>query len=181
MSMRVVAENYAQALYSLARDEALDTKVLEELEVLRDVFSKEADYLRLLGSCNISKDERCAVLDDAFRNKVHIYVLNFLKLLTEKGRIRLFPDCVKAYREQYNIDHGIVSVLAVTATPLTDDQFARLQAKLEKMIGKKVLLNNRIDASCIGGVRLDYDGMRMDGTVKNRLDTVAAMLKNTVL
>jgi len=42
-------------------------------------------------------------------------------------------------------------------------------------------VHNRIDPECLGGVRLDYDGKRVDGSVANRLETVRNMLKNTVL
>ena len=47
--------------------------------------------------------------------------------------------------------------------------------------GKTVELHCRIDPTVLGGIRLDYDGKRVDGTVKNRLDAMAALLKNTVL
>ena len=50
-----------------------------------------------------------------------------------------------------------------------------------QITGKKVTLTNRIDPACMGGVRLTYDGNQVDGTVKNRLDTISNMLKNTVL
>lgn len=179
--MTEIGSSYAQALYSLAKEEDLTTVILEQLTTLDAVFAAQTDFLRLLATPNLSKDERCAVIDSSFRGKVHPYVLNFLKLLTEKGYSRCFPACVKAYREQYNEDNGIVSVLAVTAVPLTDAQSEKLQRQLEAVTGKTVELRARVDASCIGGVRLDYDGKRVDGTVKNRLDAMRAQLNNTVL
>ena len=179
--MSMIAENYALALYGLAKDEGVAELVLSQLEVLRDSFLAEPDYLRLLSSHNLDKKARCTVVDEAFRDKIHLYTLNFLKLLTEKGYARIFPDCVKAYRRQYNEENGIVSVLAVTAVALTSEQAARLRDKLEQVIGKKVILENNVDPSCLGGVRLDYDGMRLDGTVINRLDAISGLLKKTVL
>ena len=120
-------------------------------------------------------------MDDSFYGSVHAYVLNFLKLMTEKGYAKLFPECVAAYRERYNADNGIISVLAVTAVALTEDQSRRLSQKLSGATGKKILLQNRVDPDCLGGVRLDFDGMRLDGTVRNRLEQLAAMLNRTVL
>ena len=175
------AESYSQALYSLARDEALDTAICEELEILDKAFSQEPTFLRLLSSPNLSREERCAVIDDSFRGKVHPYVLNFLKILSEKRHMGCFGDCCKVYRERYNADHGIVSVLAVTAVALTDEQSEKLQNKLQQVTGKTVQLRNRVDPACMGGVRLDYDGKRVDATVKSRLDALRRMLDNTVL
>lgn len=179
--MTQVANTYAQALYDLAKDEGLDKQILSELTALDQAFEQEPGFLRLLAAPNLPKAERCGILDESFRDQVHVYVLNFLKILTERGYARQFGDCCKAYRAHYNADHGIVTVQAVTAVALTGEQSARLADKLTKITGKTIELTNRIDPAVLGGVRLDYDGKRVDGTVKNRLDTVRDLLKNTVL
>lgn len=179
--MTQIGNVYAQALYGLAKDEGLANLLLEELKVLDKSFQLEPDFLRLLSAPNLPKDERCRILDDSFRDKVHPYVMNYMKLLTEKGYMRHFSDVCKAFRDFYNQDHGILEVQAVTAIPLSVDQERKLTGKLSTITGKTVELVNRVDPDCLGGIRLDYDGKRVDGTVKNRLDAIGAMLKNTVL
>ena len=179
--MTQVANAYAQGLYSLAAEENLTKIILEEMTALQQAFAQEPKYLQLLSSPNIPKQERCHILDKDFRGKIQPYLLNFMKILTEKGSIRNFADCCKAYREQYNQDNGILPVKAVTAVPLTQAQSQKLCRKLEQITGKAVELTNVIDPACMGGVRLDYDGKRIDGTVSNRLQSVGALLKNTVL
>ena len=179
--MTQVGSVYAEALYSLAQEEGLSSPILAELKALDESFSREPDFIRLLSSPNLSKQERCQILDDSFRGKVHPYVLNFMKILTEKGYMRHFSDCRKAYVELYNRDNGIVPVTAITAVALSKEQSERLTAKLSQLTGKTVELSNRIDPKCLGGVRLDYDGKRLDDTVAHRLDTVRGLLKNTVL
>lgn len=179
--MTQVAVNYAQALYSLAKEENLDTDILQDLSTLQAAFAQEPAFLRLLASPNLSKDQRCSIIDESFGGKVHIYVQNFMKLLTQKRRIGCFEDCCKVYRAQYNEDRGIIAVSAVTAVALTAAQTEKLQSKLEQITGKCVELKNKVDPACIGGVRLDYDGKRIDGTLKNRLADLSDLLKNTVL
>ena len=49
------------------------------------------------------------------------------------------------------------------------------------MTGKQVRLENVIEPDCLGGVRLEYDGKRVDDTIRHRLDAVHSMLKNTIL
>lgn len=172
---------YGQALYSLVKEENLSESVLQELTALEESFRKEPQFLRLLSASNVAVEERCQVLDECFRDKVHLYTLNFMKILTEKGMIRTFPQCVRAFCEQYNQDHNIMTVVAVTAEPLSQDQLSRLTEKLSKISGKTAQIQNRIDPACLGGVRLDYDGKRIDGSIATRLDAVRDMLKNTVL
>ena len=179
--MTQAAEVYGQALYSLARDEQLSREILQQLSLLDEVCAQQPDFLRLLSSANLTKQERCQIVDDSFRESFHPYVVNFLKILTEKGYMRYFGDCCNAYRELYNKANGILAVTAVTASALTDDQAARLTDKLSKITGKTIELENRIDPSCIGGIRLDYDGKRTDDTIVHRLDTLRSILKNTVL
>ena len=179
--MTQVGSVYGEALYDLAQGEGLSETILQELTVLEESFRQNPEFLRLLAAQSSSKQERCTVLDDSFRGKVHPYVLNFMKILTEKGYIRHFSDCCKVYQEQYNEDNGILPVCAVSAVALTANQSARLTEKLSKLTGKTISLTNRIDPACLGGVRLDYNGKRIDGTLQSRLDAVATLLKNTVL
>ena len=172
---------YGEALYDLAKSEGLSHRILQELEVLAESFRREPEFLRLLSAPNVSKAERCAVLDASFEGKVHPYVLNFLKLLTEKSYARHFADCCAAYRTHYNLDNGILPVRAVTAVPLNQAQTQKLTAKLSELTGKTVQLTNHVDPEILGGVRLDYDGKRLDDTVSHRLEAVRSLLRNTVL
>ena len=179
--MTDVGSVYGNALYTLAREEDLSASVLEELTALEQSFRQEPGFLKLLSNAALSKDERCKILDDSFRGKVQPYVLNFMKILTEKGYLRHFTECCKAYRDQYNQDNGILPVVAVTAVSLTGEQAARLSEKLARVTGKNIALANRVDPSCLGGVRLEFDGKQLDDTVAHRLSAIGNVLKSTVL
>ena len=179
--MTDVGSTYGEALYSLAREENLSQVIYDQLKVLSASFAQEPDFVRLLSSPSLTKAERCQILDDCFRGKTEPYVLNFMKILTEKGYMRHFGDCVQAYRASFNRDNGILPVTAITAVALTDAQTAKLIAKLSGITGKKIELTNKLDPTVLGGMRLDYDGKRVDDTVSHRLDAVRSMLQNTVL
>ena len=179
--MTQIGSVYGEALYELALSENLTEEVKQQLAALDESFQAEPDFLRLLCSPNLSKQERCQILDDSFRGKVHSYLLNFLKILTEKGYIKQFSSCCEMFASLYNRDHNILSVAAVTAVALNSRQSEALTQKLNRITGKTILLRNQVNPACLGGVRLDYDGQRLDGTVKNRLDNIRDLLSNTVL
>ena len=120
-------------------------------------------------------------MDEAFRGRVHPYVLNFLKILTEKGYVRHFPQCCDAYRGFYNEDNGILVVNVQSAVALTDQQIGKLTGKLAAATGKRIDLHCSVDPAVLGGLCLRYDGKQVDGTVQNRLDAIGKLLKNTVL
>ena len=179
--MTDAANVYGQALYELARDEGLAQTILSELKVLRESFTQEPGFLQLLSAPSVPKQERCQILDSTLRSKVHPYVLNFLKILTEKGYIRHFTGCCDVFSRQFNRDNGILEMTAVTAAPLSDELRRKLESKLSALSGKTIDLTCRVDPGILGGVRLDWDGKQLDGTVRRRLDDIRDILRNTVL
>ena len=179
--MTEVGNVYGESLYELAKEENLTKLIGDQLAVLQQAFRQEPDFVRLLSSPNLTKTERCQILDDSFRGKVHSYLLNFLKILTEKNYMRYFSDCCDAYTEHYDQDNGILRVEAVSAVELTTEQKDKLTQKLSRITGKEIVLRNRIDPAVLGGIRLDYDGQRLDDTVSHRLDAIRNVLNKTVL
>ena len=179
--MTQVGNVYGTALYTLAHEEQLTGNLLEELSVLSQCFRENPDFIRLLSSPNLPKQERCQILDDSFRGNVHAYVLNFMKILTEKSYMKHFYDCIKTYEDLYNRDNGILPVTAITAIAMSEDQAEKLAGKLSRATEKQVKLRNLVDPSVLGGVRLDYDGKRLDDTVSHRMDAITKALKGTVL
>ena len=179
--MTEVGSVYGESLYELAKEENLTKLIGEQLAAMQQAFHQEPGYIRLLSSPNLTKTERCQILDDSFRGKVHGYLLNFLKILTEKGYMRHFSDCCDAYTAHYDQDNGILRVNAVSAVALSDEQKDKLTQKLSKITGKEIALRTRIDPAVLGGIRLDYDGQRLDDTVSHRLDAIRDLLNKTVL
>lgn len=170
---------YAKSLYSLAVEENIATQILNEMDTVCSILDAEPEFVMLLASSGVSKEERTGMLDTCLRGKVQPYLLNFLKLITERGMIRLFEECCAAYRKLYNADMGILPVSVVSAVPLDEEQKGRLKEKLNNLTGKNVQLCCTVDPKCIGGIRVDYDDQQIDGTVAKRLSSMAEVLKNT--
>ena len=170
--MTEIARMYGGSLYDLAAEEGLETRILDELDAVTALIRNDPEYLRLLSTPSIPKKERCALLDEAFRGQVHLYVLNFLKILCEHGTLRELSGCARAYRVRYNAAHGILEATATAAIALTAEQTEQLRQKLEKVTGKKIDLATKVDPAVLGGIRLDIEGTELDGTVQNRLATL---------
>ena len=179
--MTQTAKLYGDAFYALARDEGLDAAMLPQLDAVQAILADNPDWLRLLSTASLSKQERCALLDEALRGQIEPYLLNFLKLLCEKGHLRQFKGCAAEFRLRYNEEHGILTATAVTATPLTPALREKLVRKLAQTTGRKIELQARVDPRVLGGVRPEYDGPQIDGTVKNSLEQLRKQLNETVL
>jgi len=179
--MTEIARMYGGSLYDLAAEEGLETRILDELDEAAKLIRDDPEYLRLLSTPSIPKKERCALLDEAFRGQVHLYVLNFLKILCENGTLRELPGCARAYRIRYNAAHGILEATATTAVAMTEQQAKSLHEKLEKLTGKTIDLKTKVDPAVLGGIRLDIEGTELDGTVHNRLSALRRDIASVTL
>lgn len=175
------AITYGGALYDLAREEALEQQILQELHEVSELFRQNPDYARLLMEPSIEKAERAKLIDEAWGGNIHPYTVNFLKLLCDNGTICSLPDCFHAFRARYNRDYGIIDVRAVTAIPLSPAQTARLKEKLEAKCKKKVELTVRTDASLLGGIRLELPDKQLDGSVQSHLNQIQQLLENSAI
>jgi len=163
---------YGEGLYALCAEEKIERDVLEQVQVLKEAFRENGDFLRLLGNMTLAKEQRVAIVDDTLKGSVHEYVLNFIKLLTERGAMHEFAECADAYRACYNREHGVVEAEVTTAQPLSDSQREKLIGKLQSMTGRKVVIKETVDPSVLGGVLLQMDGKRYDNTVVHRLKDI---------
>lgn len=179
--MTRTAKTYGGALYDLAAEEGRAGRILQEMKVLCDAFAQEPEYVYLLATPSLSKEERCKILDESFRGKIDGYLLNFMKILCENGTIRQFSGCAQEFRRRYNEDNGILEVRAVTAVPMNDALTQKLKDRLAVVTGKRIELSCQVDPACLGGVRLEMDGQQLDGTVQTRLDNIRRQLAQTVL
>ena len=178
--MTETAKMYGGSLYDLAAEEGLETRILGELDEVQQLLKQNPDYLRLLSTPSIPKKERCALLDKAFEG-AHPYLVNFLKLLCEEDLLGELPGCLRAYQDRYNVDHNILEVTAVSAIALTAPSREKLLAKLQKMTGKNIVLTETVDPAVLGGLRLDMDGTRLDGTVQRHLERLRTEIDGAVL
>ena len=173
------AREYGNALFELATEEGLAAQIHEELQMLRNCLREQPEYIALLDARNIEIEVRKALLDEVFSGRVHAYLLNYLKILTERGAMRLFDECADCYRMRYNQAPNIAEAQVTSAAELDAAQQAALQRKLEEISGKQVVLHLNVDAQLIGGLRVDLEGRRYDNSIRTRLDRMRRSLMET--
>lgn len=169
-------KEYGEALYELCNEENCAQETGEQLDMVRALFRDEPRYAGILQNPALPRQERLGMLDEAFRDSVHPYLLNFLKLLCERSALEALPGCAERFHALYNEDRGLLPVTATSAVALTEAQKQALAEKLSKLTGKTVLLENRVDESLMGGVKVNYDGKELDGSVAGRLEALRRIL-----
>ena len=64
-----------------------------------------------------------------------------------------------------------------SAVPLSRSTLAKFEAETGKLLQKKVRLENEIDKSLIGGVRIFADGKMIDASVRARVSALIETIK----
>ena len=172
--MTQIARLYGSSMYDLAAEEQLTDTVLEQMQTIRQLFRENPDYVKLLSEPSIPKEERTKLLDTAFGTEAERYLVNFLKLLCERGILGEYSGCCEEFTRRYNVDHNI-------ATAVADEQMAALKDKLEKISGKTVTLTQKTDPTVLAGLKVELEGRQLDGTVKSRLDDLSRKLNELIV
>lgn len=169
---------YGTALYKLAEETGSSKEIFDDFRFVGDVFSTQPQLGRLLSNPRLTASERADVIQSIFGGRINGYLNNMLKLLAEKRRCDIIHKCLSVYQNHYCEANNILAVTAFSSVALTNDQKQRLIETLRKKTGCDIILETKLDKSCIGGMRVEYGGKRFDSSVKNKLDSMKKSLKS---
>ncbi len=167
--MTATGNNYAEALFMLAREENSVDEFYDSLKIVEGIFKESPEYLQFLITPSIPKNERTAALAAAFEGKINTHILSFLQLLCEHGKAEGFFECVNEFARLREWSQGTVVAVVKTVVELSDAQKADLTKSLEQRTGKKVTLKCVIDSKLLGGIAVELDGQLLDGSIKQNL------------
>lgn len=179
--MSDVAKVYGEALYSLAVDEGTEDDILVGLRELDLAVREHPGYLSMLSSPTLPEEERKRLIAQAWEGNLPSSLLRFLYVLTDHRRMAALPSIVGEYEALYRTAHHISVAVVSSAVSLSDAQRETLRLRLEQKTGGRVELDCRVDPALIGGLRVEMNGLRFEGTVRARLDEMKEILSDTVL
>ncbi|WP_207764711.1 F0F1 ATP synthase subunit delta [Hyphococcus luteus] len=173
-----VAGRYATALFDLARDAGAIEKVEEELKSLRAAIDGSPDLQGFLASPVYDRAEQVNTMT-ALGERAGFSALtaNFLKLVAKNRRLFALEDMIRAFCALAADERGEVSAEAATAAPMTDDQVKALRLEIERMVGKAVNLNTRVDPDLLGGLVVKIGSTMVDASLKTKLNRLKTEMK----
>ncbi|MFC4321906.1 F0F1 ATP synthase subunit delta [Litchfieldia salsa] len=170
MSKGVVAKRYAVALFQLAKEQQTLDQIEAELRVVKHVFTTNKDLLVFLTSPKIQVEQKKAALKEAFAS-VSTVVLNTLYLMVDRHRETVVSDVVDHFIELANEESGVAEAKVYSVRPLSDAEQAGVSSVFAKSIGKSALrIENIVDKSLIGGVKIRIGNRIYDGSVNGKLE-----------
>ena len=97
-------------------------------------------------------------------------VRNFLLLTAEKGRIGEIEEIAREFDRLMAAEERRVKVELTTAYELSDEEARDIVRKIEEATGRTVEATRRVDPNLIGGLVLQADTLRVDASVRGRLE-----------
>ena len=173
--LTTVARPYAEAAFRAAveaKDVAGFSAKLKQLGAVAGT----RDAASLLGNPKVSTKEKADVLFSVSGGNVPDTLQNLTNSLIDNQRATLLPF-ISEHFERLQRDHeGVVKAVITSAFALSDADKASLVEGLSKKYGKRVEAEVAVDASLIGGARVQVGDDVIHASVRDTLDKMAASL-----
>jgi F-type H+-transporting ATPase subunit delta len=170
MSIHPAAARYAKAIFELGNEEKNLERMTAELKTVGDAVAVSAELRAVLSNPSVNPAARKAVMTEVVgRLGLSPVVRNTVLLLTDARRAELLPEIVDALTQLADERAGKLRAEVSSAAPLSEAQYTRLTAALEKLTGRKISLTRKVDATLIGGVVTRIGDKVYDGSIKSRL------------
>lgn len=170
-------KRYAQAVFELALEKGELDSWRASLKSIAELTGDEK-LMALLADPKVPFETKKAVLAE-FLGTTNQLALNLAYLLVHKHRLNIAGDISQQYDRLLDAHYGIEHVVVVTAVPLDDEERRSISSRFEKMIGRKVVIDARVDPAILGGIKARIDDTLIDGSVQSKLEALRKRLGET--
>jgi len=172
-----IADPYAQALMSLAKDQQLADRFGEDVQALLELLNDSQDLRQFISNPLIDGGDKKAVLQRIAGSDLHPLFINFLKLLVDKGRIVFLEAVLKQYQELLRQVRRTVLAEVKAAVELSEEQKSRIREKVTTLTGaEQVELDVSLDQDLIGGVIIKVGSQVVDASLRGQLRRLGMQL-----
>lgn len=177
MSFEAIANRYAQALFDIGVETNTLSRLVSELHDFANTYSASSELRAVLDNPLVAEADRDGLIAElARRMELGDTVRNTVRLLAQRRRLPIVPTLARALQRMSDERQGLVRAQVISAKPLDEAYAQRLQAELEKLTGKKVLLARQVDPTLIAGVVTRIGDTIIDGSIRTRLEDLRAQL-----
>ena len=167
--MSAVHRTYAQALFEAAKEHGRLLQVHSDLADFAQAVADVPELRAVLRNPQIEPRAKARVLQELLGGAEEL-VRNFLMLTAEKGRIADVDEIAREFERLGARDERRLDVELTTAYELSDDDARQILSQIEEASGRKVEATRAVDPELIGGLVLQVGSLRVDASVRGRLE-----------
>jgi F-type H+-transporting ATPase subunit delta len=165
-----VTTPYAEAFLQVADQRGETDLVIEQAKALLILWHDTPALRDAMASPVVEADVKKNVLVKLFADQLAPSFLNLLKLLTDRQRIGVLDAVLERLLELYREQRKIALATVTSATPLSDEQKARLSEKVQAVAGTdNVEIQLHVDPSLIGGFIVSLGSKVIDASLSGQV------------
>jgi F-type H+-transporting ATPase subunit delta len=172
-----LARRYAGALFESIGTDNDREKILAELRDLRVAFG-EPSIREFFASPMQSKEAKRKVLS-GLNEKLGLTKLSveFLDFLIERHRFEILTEVISSFEKSMDAAGGLIRGDVLSVRPLAAEEREALRARISGALGKKIILEYKVDPSLIGGLVARVGSYKFDDSLDTQLHVLGEALK----
>ena len=163
------SRRFAQAVFQLALENDEVDRWLDDLTLLADALENQ-EFLEFLDAPQLSSNQKTEVIKSALGDSVSQLAINLISLLASRNLALITPAIVEQYQKLLDEHRGIERAEVVSAIPLDDSQRQQVSDLLQRIVGKEVRLNTRVEPQILGGFIARVGDRVIDGSTRMKLN-----------
>lgn len=168
---------YAQAIFDLAKENKSASDYYQALLVINNAIINDGEINKVFAHPSITLSEKKSILEKSLSSNVDEVLIHFLFVLLDNNRLFELPLVIEAYKALLDEYENKMEVDVYSKYSLDTKAKEELVAKLEKHYQKTIILNEHLDDTVIGGVKIVSNKEVLDSSVLSTLDNMKNSLK----
>lgn len=179
MPVGAIARRYAGAMFDIGlRQQQLD-RTLEDVQGIAQVFVHRT-LAYLLREPKVPAKRKETAIRQALTGKVLPTSLNLALLVVQRELVDVMPNIAREL-EQLVLDYkNEAKAEVITATQIDDAQLQEIKHALERITGKTIIPQTKVQPEILGGVIARVGDEVIDGSVRYRLSALRKQLLRDV-
>ena len=163
-----VAARYAKALFDLSLEHHVLEQAESDVRTLGEVLHNTPELASVLTNPSISAEELKQILVTSFTG-FNTIVLNTILVMVENDRAGEIVSLTENFITLLNDHRNIANAVVTSAYKLSDAELAEVKETFGQKSGKTLEVENVVDPSVIGGLRVRIGYTTYDGTIETKL------------
>jgi len=164
-----VQRTYARALFEAAKEQGRLKEVAEDLGDFAAAARDVPELRAVLRNPELAPETKASIVVEIIGETDQL-LSNFMRLAAEKGRIGDIEEIARAFDRLMAAEERRLDVDLTTAFELSDSEAEAILKQIREASGREVEATRKVDPSLIGGFVLQAGSMRVDASVRGRIE-----------
>jgi F-type H+-transporting ATPase subunit delta len=174
-----MAQGYANALFEVAQSQGCLEEVHNDLHQLHQAFHTVEGVQQGLAQVKTLPVQEAKAFVEPFYQGMNGYIQNAITLMVEAYHVEALPALYEAFLPSYEAFKGIGHVHVGTAVSLSAETEAAIAKRLKVLFKlQEVHLEHKIEPDLLGGLYVEYRGMRLDASLKRKLSALESHISH---